>query len=107
MTSPVNGYTVTSSALRSHATTVAQLATLVTQAVQAAEQATLGDDAFGHLPVSAAFSALVKLVASPGISALNQAGAALSLINTGVQKIAANYDTTEQNNKSKFAGGTR
>ena len=107
MTSPANGYTVTSSALRTHATTVGQLATLVTQAVQAAEQVTLGDQAYGVLPVSAAFAALVKLVAQPGISALNQASATLSLINNGVKTIAANYDTTEQNNKSKFTGGTR
>lgn len=96
------GYTVTTSELRTHATVLGQVATLLGQALGSAQQVTLADKAYGQLPVSAAFAALVRLVAQPGIALLTQAQTTASATGDGLRTNAANYDATEQANAASF-----
>lgn len=96
------GYTVTTSELRTHATVLGQVATLLGQALGSAQQVTLADKAYGQLPVSAAFASLVRLVSQPGIAALTQAQTAVSATGDGVRTNAANYDATEHANAASF-----
>jgi uncharacterized protein YukE len=99
------GYTVATAELRTHAGVLDQLAGTLGQCLSAAQQVTLSDDAYGQLPVSAAFAALVRSVASPGVTALTQAQSTLSTVSRAITATAANYDAVEQGNTGKFAGG--
>lgn len=109
MTSPTGataaGYTVLTSELRTHAGVLGQVAGVLGQALGAAQQVTLGEKAYGQLPVSAAFAALVNLVASPGVTTITQAASTMNSMVTQVNTVAANYDTTEHNNTGKFRAG--
>lgn len=104
-----SGFTVATAQLRTHASVLDQTAGTMGQALSAAQQVTLSDDAYGHLPgVSAAFAGLVHLVATPAMDALSQANTAISSMGTAIRTTATNYDTVEQSNTSTIQqAGTR
>lgn len=102
-----SGYTVTTADLHDHATSLDRIATTLNQAVSAAQQVTLADDAYGHLPESILFAGLVRLVSQPGLDALNQAQTTLNAVAKGVHQTATNYETTEQANTTTLRGHGR
>ena len=96
------GYTVTTADLRSHMARLQQIAATLGEAVAAAQQVTLADTAYGHLPDSIAFAGIVRLVSQPGVDALTKAQAAVTSVSQGVGQVAANYDTIEHTNATRL-----
>lgn len=97
-----SGFTVGTAGLRTHAGVLNQVSGALGQAVDAARQVTLADAAYGQLPVSAQFAALVRMVATPGVDALAQAQTTVSSYDTAINQTAANYDVVEQGNTASF-----
>jgi hypothetical protein len=104
MTAP--GFQVVTSDLRTHADVASQVADLLGQARNSGQQAALGDQAFGHIGVALLFSQLLRSAAGPAINLLAQAEATMTAISKNVSTVAANYDTVEHTNTSRFQPGT-
>jgi uncharacterized protein YukE len=99
------GFAVSPTALHTHASEVSQLGDQLSHAIDSAERAVLGDQAFGHISVALAFASLIKAVAEPGMSTLSQARTMLTTVNRTITTTAANYDSVEQSNTCRFQPG--
>lgn len=93
--SPGDGYAVDPEYLRTHAGQLRQVSDSLGQARAAGQQAAMGDEAYGHLPTSMAFVALVHAVSEPGLQALHEAQKAVNELADSVTDVASNYEAME------------
>lgn len=98
----MDGYGVNPDDLRSHAARLRQVSDKLGQALSAGQQATMGDGAYGHLPSSAAFTAIVHSVSQPGLDAMRQAQKALTALGDSVRDTAGHYDELEHENSDRL-----
>ncbi|GDY30060.1 type VII secretion target [Gandjariella thermophila] len=96
-----DGYTVTPADLHTHAGTLDGIAGTLGQAVAAAQQVSVGVEAYGQI-AGPLFVPIVLAVSAPGLQALQQAQSAVTAVADGIRKTASHYDTTEQGNTGGF-----
>lgn len=101
------GYQVSTSELAAHVKSVQQVASTLGQALSAAEQVTMGVQAYGMI-CGPLFIPIVLAVSTPGLVTLGLAQQTVNSIAQAVQETAASYQTVEQGNAGSFttlAGG--
>jgi len=96
-----SGYQVSTAELAQHVTAVQQVATTLGQAVSAAQQVTVGVQAYGMI-CGPLFVPIVMAVSAPGLITLGLAQQAVNSIAENVRKTATSYDTVEQSNATSF-----
>src|SRR5690242_20236800 len=89
------GYSVRTDELAAHAKAVQQVSADLGQALSAAEQVTLGVQAYG-LICGPLFVPIVLAVSAPGLVTLGMAQQAVGSISDAVTKTATSYDDAEQ-----------
>jgi hypothetical protein len=89
------GYQVRTTELATHAKAVDQVGAALGQALSAAEQVTMGVQAYG-LICGPLFVPMVLAVSAPGLVTLGLAKEAIGSVSQAVTKIAENYENAEQ-----------
>jgi hypothetical protein len=89
------GYTVDTNDLSTHAKTVQQVGAELGQALAAAEQVTMGVQAYG-LICGPLFVPMVLAVSTPGLVTLKLAQDAMASVSDTVSKVADTYRRTEE-----------
>jgi hypothetical protein len=89
------GYEVKTDELATHVKAVDQVAATLGQALSAAEQVTMGVQAYG-LICGPLFVPMVLAVSTPGLVTLGLAKEAMSSVSEAVTKAATSYDNVEQ-----------
>lgn len=95
------GYQVSTADLRTHVAAVQQVASTLGEAMSAAQQVTLGVQAYGMI-CGPLFVPIVMAVSAPGLVTLKLAQDAVNTIATNIQQTAQNYETTEHGNASSL-----
>jgi uncharacterized protein YukE len=88
------GYEVRTSELATHAKAVDQVASTLGEALSAAEQVTMGVQAYG-LICGPLFVPMVLAVSTPGLVTLGLAKQAMSSVSEAVRKTATSYDNVD------------
>lgn len=104
-----DGFGVKPDELTTHATAVDQVANSLNQAMSAAQQVTLGVQAYGMI-CGPLFVPIVLAVSAPGLEALGLAQQAMSTVSQGVTQTATKYqavDQTHAQNLSNVGGDLR
>ncbi|HVV20386.1 MAG TPA: type VII secretion target [Pseudonocardiaceae bacterium] len=96
------GYAVTTDSLHTHATSVQQVASTLSEALSAAEQVTMGVQAYGMI-CGPLFVPIVLAVSAPGLVTLKLAQNAVNTIASNVEQTAKNYETVEQTNAGSLS----
>jgi hypothetical protein len=96
-----DGYTVTPADLHTHAGTLDGIAATLGEAVSAAQQVSVGVEAYGMI-AGPLFVPIVLAVSAPGLAALAQAQSAVTAAADGIRTTASHYDTTEHGNTNGF-----
>lgn len=94
MTSAGGGYEVRTDELVTHAKAVQQVASQLGQALSAAEQVTMGVQAYG-LICGPLFVPMVLAVSAPGLVTLGLSQQAINSVSDAVTKAASSYEQTE------------
>ncbi|TCO57279.1 type VII secretion target [Actinocrispum wychmicini] len=103
------GFGVRPDELTTHAKAVSQVASTLDQAMSAAQQVTLGVQAYGMI-CGPLFVPIVLAVSAPGLITLGMAQRAMSSVSDGVTQTAAKYqavDQTHAQNLSNVGGDLR
>jgi hypothetical protein len=90
-----DGFGVDTAELAAHAKAVDQVAEALNQAFSAAEQVTLGVQAYG-LICGPLFVPMVLAVSAPGLVTLGMAKQAMSSASSGLTKTVAHYQKVDQ-----------
>ncbi|WP_116201347.1 type VII secretion target [Amycolatopsis circi] len=90
------GYQVHPDELATHAKAVEQVGKTLGQALSAAEQVTMGVQAYGMI-CGPLFVPIVLAVSAPGLAALGLASEAMSEVSGAVNTAVTTYQTAEQN----------
>jgi hypothetical protein len=101
-----SGYQVTASDLQTHVQSIQQVAATVGQALSAAQQVTVGVQAYGMI-CGPLFVPIVLAVSAPGLVTLGLAQQAMNTIAQNVQQTAATYQSAEQRNAASFTSINR
>ncbi len=89
------GYQVRTDELATHAQAVRQVSATLGQALSAAEQVTLGVEAYG-LICGPLFVPIVLAVSTPGLVTLGLASKAMDDVSQAVSEAASAYESTEK-----------
>ncbi len=89
-----DGYQVNPDDLTTHANTVRRIASTLDQALAAAEQVTMGVQAYG-LICGPLFVPMVLAVSAPGLVTLGLSAKAMDSVADGIGETAADYSTIE------------
>ncbi|TVT39791.1 hypothetical protein FNH05_23765 [Amycolatopsis rhizosphaerae] len=89
------GYTVETGELASHAQAVQRIAGELGQALSAAEQVTMGVQAYGMI-CGPLFVPIVLAVSAPGLVTLGLSRQAIGSISDAVTKAVSSYESVEQ-----------
>jgi Excreted virulence factor EspC, type VII ESX diderm len=100
---PDGGYGVLPDELRSHASRLDGLRDRLDTALDAANQVSLGDQAYGV--ICSFFVPVVHAVSDPGVTALRDGATSMGDTATGVRTTATSYDNVEASNTRPFATG--
>ncbi len=98
-----DGFGVDPAELGAHAKTVDQVAATLGQALSAAEQVTLGVQAYG-LICGPLFVPIVLAVSTPGVVMLAAAEEAIKSVSGGLTKTVAHYQNVDRVHARNFAG---
>lgn len=96
-----DGYTVHPDELATHAKAVQQVGADLGQALAAAEQVTMGVQAYG-LICGPLFVPMVLAVSTPGLVTLQAATEAMTSVSDAVTQVADNYRQTESAHVAKL-----
>ncbi|WP_026424591.1 type VII secretion target [Actinokineospora inagensis] len=99
------GYGVLVDELGAHARRLDALNDRLTQAVDAANQVTLGNQAYGV--ICQFFVPIVHMVSQPGVDSIREAATTMGDTAHAVNDTATSYANTESANTQPFAGGPR
>jgi uncharacterized protein YukE len=97
----MTGYQVTASELQSHVAAVQKAADAMGQAMDAAQQVTVGVQAYGMI-CGPLFVPIVMAVSAPGLLTLRAAQEALTDVANEVKATAEHYDAVDQKVASSF-----
>ncbi|MEO6086662.1 MAG: type VII secretion target [Umezawaea sp.] len=97
----MTGYQVTASELQSHVAAVQKAADAMGQAMDAAQQVTMGVQAYGMI-CGPLFVPIVMAVSAPGLLTLRAAQEALTDMANEVKATAEHYDTVDQKVAGSF-----
>jgi hypothetical protein len=97
------GYEVRPEELATHAKAVEQVGKTLGQALSAAEQVTMGVQAYGMI-CGPLFVPIVLAVSAPGLATLSLASEAMGTVAGAVNSAVTAYQTAEQNHKQTIAG---
>jgi hypothetical protein len=97
------GYEVDTGELAAHAKAVEQVAATLGEALSAAEQVTMGVQAYGMI-CGPLFVPMVLAVSTPGIVTLGLAKESMGSISAEVAKTAASYDAMDQAHAGSLTG---
>ncbi|PPK67975.1 type VII secretion target [Actinokineospora auranticolor] len=100
-----DGYGVLTEELGAHAGRLDRLNDRLEQALEAANQVHLGDQAYGV--ICQFFVPIVHAVSQPGVDSISEAAQTLEATAGGVRATSGGYDNTERANTQPFAGGAR
>ncbi|WP_020661212.1 type VII secretion target [Amycolatopsis benzoatilytica] len=92
------GYEVRPDELATHAKAVEQVGKTLGQALSAAEQVTMGVQAYGMI-CGPLFVPIVLGVSAPGLATLGLAAEAMGTVSDAVKLAVTTYQTAEQNHK--------
>src|SRR5690242_19139804 len=95
------GYQVAPDELTTHAASLDQLGQTLGQAVAAAQQVTMGTQAYGMI-AGPLFVPIVTAISSAGIDALATAQGGVSSLAKGVKDTAASYHELDQDNATRL-----
>ena len=98
-----DGYEVTSTELATHAKAVDQVGSTLDQALSAAQQVTMGVQAYG-LICGPLFVPMVLAVSTPGIVTLGLAKQAMGSVSDSIRETARGYEAQEQSHATGFTG---
>jgi uncharacterized protein YukE len=98
----MTGYQVTPSELHTHVGSVQQVADALGQAMDAAQQVTVGVQAYGMI-CGPLFVPIVLAVSAPGLLTLRAAQQAMTEMANEVKASAEHYDTVDQNTARSFS----
>jgi uncharacterized protein YukE len=98
-----DGYGVLDDELRAHAGRLDGLHEQLATALAAAQQVSLGDQAFGQ--ICQFFVPIVHAVSTPGVQALTTSAASVQETADGVRDTATTYEQTEQGNTQTLTPG--
>ncbi|MCP2260734.1 Excreted virulence factor EspC, type VII ESX diderm [Streptoalloteichus tenebrarius] len=98
-----DGYDVLFDELRAHASRLDALRERLDAAVGAAQQVSMGDEAYGK--ICSFFVPVVHAVSDPGMDALRRAAESMSETAREVRDTGQTYEATEQANTRPFAAG--
>ncbi|PRY32449.1 type VII secretion target [Umezawaea tangerina] len=98
----MSGYQVTPGELHTHAGSVRQVADALGQAVEAAQQVTVGVQAYGMI-CGPLFVPIVMAVSAPGVLALRAARQAITDTANEVEATAEHYDTVDRTLADSFS----
>jgi hypothetical protein len=97
----MSGYQVVSSDLQTHAGSVQKVAEVLGQAMDAAQQVTVGVQAYGMI-CGPLFVPIVMAVSAPGLLTLRAAQQAVTDMANEIKATAEHYDTVDQKTASSF-----
>lgn len=100
-----DGYQVRTADLTKHAQSIQQVAGTLGEAMAAAQQVTLGVQAYG-LICGPLFVPPVLAIEAIGLETLSAAQQAANDLNTGITTTVRNYDRTEQSTTGSFTALT-
>ena len=100
-----DGYGVLVGELGAHAARLDALHDRLDQAFQAANQVTLGTQAYGV--ICQFFVPIVQAVGTPGVESISEASQTMTATAGGIRDTAGSYSGTEEANTRPFAGGAR
>src|SRR3954469_10986850 len=95
------GYQVTTGDLHGHVSSVQQAADAMGQALAAAQQVSVGVQAYGMI-CGPLFVPIVLAVSAPGLVALGMAQQSLTSMAGEVEQTAAHYDAVQQKTAESF-----
>lgn len=98
-----NGFEMTAGELRAHESKLNAIGDKLKQALDAAHQVSMGDEAYGI--ICSFFVPIVHAVTDPGLDALSQANTAVVHTASGIRATSQAYSGTEASNTTPFAGG--
>jgi len=98
----MTGYQVTPSELHNHVSSVQRVAETLGQAMDAAQQVTVGVQAYGMI-CGPLFVPIVMAVSAPGLLTLRAAQQAITEMANEVKATAEQYDTVDQNTAGSFS----
>ncbi|MFD9733498.1 type VII secretion target [Umezawaea sp. NPDC059074] len=98
----MTGYQVTPSDLHTHVESLRKVADTLGQAVDAAQQVTVGVQAYGMI-CGPLFVPIVMAVSAPGVLALRAAQSAMTETGKEITATADHYDTVDRSNASGFS----
>src|SRR4051794_13621867 len=93
---PDGGYQVHPDELRTHAEKVRNVSSTLNQALSAAQQVTLGVQAYGMI-CGPLFVPIVLAVSTPGIVTLGLSAQAMGTVADGITQTATSYQQQDQN----------
>ena len=97
------GYQVRPDELLTHAKAVEQVGQTLGQAIAAAEQVTMGVQAYG-LICGPLFVPMVLAVSAPGLLTLGAAQQAMGTLSQSIRQAAKTYEDTEQAHSRRITG---
>lgn len=97
------GYQVRTDELATHSQAVSQVAATLGQALSAAEQVTMGVEAYGMI-CGPLFVPIVLAVSAPGLVTLGLSKKAMDDISQSVSAAASSYESTEQAHMQTLKG---
>ncbi|WP_018686729.1 type VII secretion target [Actinokineospora enzanensis] len=100
-----DGYGVLIDELGAHASRLDNLGDRLDQALDAANQVHLGDQAYGV--ICQFFVPIVHAVSDPGVASIRESATTMGATADGVRATAGSYGNTEHANTQPFAGGAR